>query len=157
MLRLAIPFLLWPIIELLVLIRIGQATSATTAILLAILPSILGAYLAKREGLRTYRRIQTELAAGRIPGNQLIEGLLILIAGVLLITPGLITGALGLLILLAPIRRTAREFLKRRFRSRFHISHFADFTGWSRSRSDEDIVDVPSREVDQRHLGPPKA
>lgn len=160
MFPLAILFILWPIVELAVLIRIGRATSVTTAILLVIVPAMLGAFLAKREGLKTYRRIQKELAAGHIPGDQLVEGLLILAAGALLITPGLISDTLGILLLVPPLRRLAREVLKRRFHKRFTIVHFGGSTHGEPAHDkpgyggpNDDFVDVQAREVDRERIG----
>jgi UPF0716 protein FxsA len=160
MLPLAILFILWPIVELTVLIRIGRATSITTAILLVIVPALLGAFLAKREGLKTYRRIQQELASGHIPGDQLVEGLLILVAGTLLITPGLISDILGILLLVPPLRKLARQVLKRWFRKRFTIMHFGSpaHGGPAHDRSahggsDDDFVDVQAHEVNHGQIG----
>lgn len=150
MIRLAILFILWPILELWLLIRIGQATSALTTIALVILTGVIGAALAKHEGLRTYLRIREDLAAGRLPGDHLVDAMLILVAGVLLITPGLISDTLGIVLLIPPLRRKMREHLKHRFRSRFTVMSFGP-AGGPRPGSD-DFVDVQVREVGRREL-----
>lgn len=149
MLRLALVFILWPIVELALLIRIGQATSVGTAIAIVILTGVVGAALARREGVKTYYRIRDELAAGRLPGDQLIDALLILVAGALLITPGLISDGVGIALLIPPVRRFARNYLKRRFRDRFTIMHFGQPGG---AGSDDDFVDVQAREVDRKRV-----
>jgi len=153
MLRLALLFIVWPILELYVLIQIGRATGAWTTIGIVLLTGLAGAALAKHEGLRTYHRIRSELAAGRIPGDQLVDALLILIAGVLLITPGLISDMVGLAMLIPQARQVVRETLKRRFRARFTFTHFGH-SGHRRpdGPTDDDIVDVEVREIERRQL-----
>ncbi len=150
MLPLALLFILWPILELALLIRIGEATSAGTAIALAVLPAILGAFLAKREGLKAWYRIQQALAAGEFPGDQLFDALLILISGVLLITPGLLSDAVGLLLLLPPVRRFARVYMKRRFRAKFTVMHFGSTPG--RQKGGDGFVDVEAHEVERKRI-----
>ena len=102
-----------PIAELIVLVWLAKATSIWTALLVILLTGALGAVLARMEGLRVLRKIQQELAEGHMPGDSLLDGLLILVAAVLLITPGLITDVFGLLLLLPPTRALARWLVKR--------------------------------------------
>jgi UPF0716 protein FxsA len=148
MLRLALLFILWPMLELYVLIQIGRATDAVTTIAIVVLTGMLGAVLAKREGLKTYYRIRGELNAGQLPGDHLIDALIILVAGAVLITPGLISDALGLALLVPHFRRIVRDRLKRRLRSRFVMS----FGRPPAPRSGDDIVDVEVREIDRKQL-----
>ena len=88
-------------------------------ILLVIITGVLGAYLAQQEGLRTLERIRTLMAQGEMPGEPLIDALLILVAGFVLITPGILTDLLGFLMLIpatrAPIRRWIKGQLERKF------------------------------------------
>ena len=102
-----------PIVELYLLVKLTQATSLGVTLLVILGTGVFGALLARAEGLRVLRRIQTEVAAGRIPGDALLDGMLILVAGVMLVTPGLITDATGLLLLLPPTRALARRLIKR--------------------------------------------
>jgi UPF0716 protein FxsA len=137
-------FILWPFLELSLLIRIGRATGFWVALLLVVVPAVLGAALARREGLKAWFRIQDELRAGRLPGNQLVDAMLILVAGALLIAPGLISDTLGLLLLVPPLRAIAREHLKRRFGRGFHILHFG---APPPAEGHGDFVDVEAREA----------
>lgn len=154
MLRLALLFILWPIVELWLLIQIGRATSAWTTIALVILTGVAGAALAKREGLKTYYRIRDDLAAGRLPGDHLVDALVILVAGALLITPGLISDTVGIALLVPAARRALREHLKRRFRARFTVVGFGPPPG--QRGAPDDMVDVEVREIRRRALDDPK-
>jgi UPF0716 protein FxsA len=111
-------FLVVPIVELAVIIQVGQLFGALNTLALLILISVVGAWLAKREGIGVWRRIQRQLELGRMPGNELVDGLLILFAGVLLLTPGFLSDVLGILLLLPPTRAMARAALRRRFARR---------------------------------------
>ncbi|HSW45123.1 MAG TPA: FxsA family protein [Phycisphaerae bacterium] len=144
LLRLFLLFTLVPVVELALLIKIGQHIGALQTIALLLLSGAIGAGLAKHEGLRTWRMIQDDLAHGRIPTDRLIDGLLILLAGALLITPGVITDGIGFALLLPPARRLVRAYLKKRFQSRIVITRLDGFRG----RPDDDLIDVEARPQD---------
>ena len=112
---LALIFLVVPVVELVFIIQVGQVIGPwyTVALLLAV--SVTGAWLVKREGLGVIRRFRRQLEAGSIPGRELVDGVLILFAGALLLTPGFITDAFGLLLLTPPVRAVIRAALLRRF------------------------------------------
>ena len=105
--------------ELYLLLQIGSIIGAVNTILFVIITGVLGAYLAQQEGLRTLERIRTLMARGEMPGEPLIDALLILVAGFVLITPGILTDLLGFLMLIpatrAPIRRWIKGQLERKF------------------------------------------
>ncbi|HEV3402312.1 MAG TPA: FxsA family protein, partial [Acidimicrobiales bacterium] len=84
-------------------------------ILLLLAVSAAGAWLVKREGLGVLRRFRRQLDAGAIPGRELADGVLILFAGALLLTPGFLTDCVGLLLLLPPVRAVIRASVLRRF------------------------------------------
>jgi len=109
-------FITVPLLELLVIFEIGSRVGYGITILVLLLISIAGAALAKRQGYAAVARIQDELRFGKIPGDSLIDGALILAGALLLLTPGYITDAIGLLLLLPPVRRPVRAFVKRRLR-----------------------------------------
>lgn len=111
-------FLVVPLVELAVIIQVGQALGVVDTILLLILVSALGAWLVKREGMGVWRRFQQQVAAGALPGNEIVDGVLILFAGALLLTPGFVTDLVGLLLLFPPFRATFRAALRRRFEGR---------------------------------------
>lgn len=115
LLRLFLLFTLIPVAELWLLIKIGGAIGAGPTLGLVIATGAAGAWLARREGLKSWLAVQAELATGRVPGQELVHGVLILIAGIVLLTPGVITDAIGLALLIRPVRKA----LITRFRARF--------------------------------------
>ena len=102
-----------PLLELMLLIEIGGRVGTIPTIGLILLTGTLGAYLARRQGLAVLRQVQAETAAGRLPAGQLIDGLIILLAGALLVTPGLLTDLVGLFCLLPAGRRLIKARLRR--------------------------------------------
>lgn len=102
-----------PIVELYVLIQVGQAIGAGWTILLLIGVSILGTILLKREGGVAWRRLQEAIAAGRMPTNEVTDGALIVVGGALLITPGFVTDVVGLLFLFPMTRGAAKIFFRK--------------------------------------------
>lgn len=115
LLRLFLLFTVVPLAELWLLIRIGGLIGAPATLGLVLFTGAAGAALARREGLRSWLAVQGELAQGRMPGVELVHGLIILLAGILLITPGVMTDLTGLLLLVRPIRRVLIARLRRRF------------------------------------------
>ncbi len=111
-------FVVLPLTELYVAIEVGRWIGAPETIGLLLAVSVFGAWLARRQGLAVLGRVRAQLDAGRIPGRDLMDGLLVLIAGFMLLIPGFITDALGLLLLLPPARAGARSMLFRRWRRR---------------------------------------
>ena len=118
-----------------------------------ILP-ILGIWLVKRSGLAVVRSLEATLDAGGVPHREVIDGFLLLFAGFLLIVPGFITGAIGLLLLVPPVRIGVRTMLLRSFRRRTSLA-FRVVDGMGRRI---DIRDVGSRDIsdvtDPRRLPP---
>ena len=100
MFRLILLFTLLPLAELSLLLRIGGWLGTGPTVALVIVTGIVGAWLARREGARTWGRVQADLAAGRMPGEELLHALLVFIAGVVLVTPGVLTDAVGLMLLI---------------------------------------------------------
>ena len=122
LLKLFLAFTLIPLVEIYLLIKLGQNFGAITSILLVIFTGILGAYLARMEGLRTLFRIQETMREGRMPGEELLDALLIAIAGLVLITPGFITDVVGFLLLFPFTRMLANNWLKERMRAKSTFS-----------------------------------
>lgn len=114
--RLFLLFTLVPLVELWLLFRIGGWIGAGPTIALVLITGIAGATLARREGAHAWSAVQAELAAGRIPGRKLLEALLVLMAGIVLVTPGVLTDALGLLLLARPLRARLVKRLEERYR-----------------------------------------
>jgi UPF0716 protein FxsA len=116
--RLLLLFLLTPAVELGILIQVDQLIGFGPTIALIVATGIAGSYLARREGLNTWRRLNQRLSAGDLPGKELVDGVIILMAGALLITPGVLTDVIGFLGLLPPTRALIRKVVLRRFRSK---------------------------------------
>lgn len=114
MLKLLLLFILLPVIELAILVEIGRYVGTVPTIALVVLTGALGAYLAKREGIGVLRRIQDDVRAGRMPGPAIVDGVIIVIAGAVLITPGVLTDIVGFLCLIPATRRLIRAELWRR-------------------------------------------
>lgn len=113
--RLFLLFLIVPLADLWVLTTLGGRLGWGSTILLVVASAALGATLARREGIAAWGRIQSRLASGAVPGRELVEGLIVLASAVLLVAPGFLTDALGLLGLLPPVRRAAGRWLQRRW------------------------------------------
>lgn len=116
-LRLFLAFTLIPLVELWLLLRIGAVLGAVPTLGLVVITGIAGASLARREGARAWLAVQGELVAGRIPGRELLEALLVLVAGIVLVTPGVLTDLAGLALLVRPIRSGLVRGLERRYRN----------------------------------------
>jgi UPF0716 protein FxsA len=110
---LAIAFILVPLAELAVLIAVGDVIGLLPTLILLLIVSVAGAWLAKREGLAAWRRFQLALATGRVPTVEVADGAMILLAGALLLTPGFLTDVAGILLLLPPTRAMARRLAPR--------------------------------------------
>ena len=126
LLKLFLAFTLIPLVEIYLLIKLGQAFGAVTSILLVIITGMLGAYLARMEGLRTLFRIQETLREKKMPRDELLEALLIVLAGLVLITPGFLTDAVGFMLLIPATRVRVRDWLRNRFHARFTRKHDDD-------------------------------
>lgn len=100
-----------PLLEIWVLIQVGQVIGPWWTILLLVLDSILGAWLVKREGGRAWRALTTALQTGRMPAAELADGALILVGGTLMLTPGFVTDGLGIALILPLTRPVARRLL----------------------------------------------
>jgi UPF0716 protein FxsA len=114
---LVIVFVVVPLVELAVIIEVGSRIGVLDTIGLLLLVSIVGAYVVKRQGISVWRRMRAQAAAGQVPGMELVDGACVLAAGLLLVFPGFVTDALGLLLLVPPVRSIVRGMVRRRFRS----------------------------------------
>ena len=113
--RLLLLFLLVPILDLALLVSVGGRIGLGPTLAVVVATAVVGSWLARREGVAAWRRVQSKMATGGIPGPELIDGLLILVSGTLLLTPGFLTDVVGLLGLFPPTRALARRALKGRF------------------------------------------
>ena len=119
LLKLFLAFTIIPIIEIYLLIEIGSIFGALTAVTLVILTGFLGAFLARIQGLQTLYRIQESLREGRMPSGELLDALLIVIAGLVLLTPGFLTDSAGFLLLIPATRNSIKYWLRRQIELRY--------------------------------------
>ena len=113
LLRLFLIFSIVPIIEIWLLIKIGRVIGPLPTVATLLLISAVGAWLAKSQGLRLVMAIRDELAAGRVPAAQLLDGAIILAGGVLLLTPGFFTDFVGIFLLVPVTRNLLKQWLRR--------------------------------------------
>lgn len=143
-------FVAIPLLELAIIIQVGQLIGVGGTILSLLAISLVGAALVKREGLRAATRFREATAAGRWPGAEVVDGALLLLAGALLLTPGYFTDAVGLLLLLPPSRAVANRAL--RHRARLFVGPGAGGAAWGGQQPgagtgsdgvvDVDVIDV---------------
>ena len=114
-------FLTIPLIEITILIEVGKIVGAAYTIILVIGTAALGAVLLRQQGLSTLMKVQTSMDQGNLPAIELIEGLMLLVAGALLLTPGFFTDIFGFLILIPALRHhIAQTFLLNFIKSRIN-------------------------------------
>jgi UPF0716 protein FxsA len=110
-LALFVAFIVVPLVEIYVLIQVGQVIGPWWTILLLILDSLFGTWLIRREGGRAWLALRVALESGRMPARELADGALILVGGTLMLTPGFVTDAFGILLILPFTRPVARRML----------------------------------------------
>jgi UPF0716 protein FxsA len=102
-----------PVVELLIVLEVGSRLGVGWTVALLLAASLLGAYLLRVEGARTWRQFRQALEEARWPGDEVAQGALVLVGGALLLTPGFLTDIVGLLFLLPPTRKVAARWLRR--------------------------------------------
>jgi UPF0716 protein FxsA len=148
MVLLVLLFLVAPLVELAVIVQVAGAVGALNTVGLLIAVSLVGAWLAKREGLITLRRIQVALGRGDIPSREVADGALILMAGALMIAPGFISDVVALLLLFPPTRAVIRPVLVRSLakRGRARVTVMGTPGPGGRGSGGDDVWDVESWE-----------
>ena len=111
--RLALLFTIVPLVELYLLIEVGRFIGVQATIAIVVLTGLLGAWLARIQGLRVLRQVQASLGAGQLPTDAIVDGLLILIAAAVLLTPGLMTDSVGFLLLIPAGRKMVRKTVRK--------------------------------------------
>ena len=147
-----------PAFELWLLFQIADAIGGIETIYVIILTGVLGSAMAKRQGAVTLQKIQKAMAEGRSPGLEMTEGLLILLGGVLLVTPGALTDVFGLLTLIPPTRKIMAIVLQIQLKKRMHFqgqvggfnAHFGTGAGFPPGQG-------PGPHVDHRRFADPES
>ncbi|MEZ6059434.1 MAG: FxsA family protein [Planctomycetaceae bacterium] len=113
--RIILAFILVPLIELVLLSQLYDRTNLLTTLAVVIGTGFVGAQLARRQGLKVWRTIQLQVAAGKAPSREILDGVMILVAGAFLLTPGILTDCVGFLLLIPQTRRIVARRLTRWF------------------------------------------
>ena len=134
-------FIVIPTAELVLLMMLGVRIGWMPTLGLIVFTGILGATLARQQGLSILRKIQTEMQNGRPPALEMVEGAMIVIGGMVLLTPGIITDGLGFALLVPGIRRAIANKIQKHFTESFTTGK--GFSSSFRSRKkDDDVIDV---------------
>lgn len=150
--KLFLAFTIIPFVELYILFQLADLTSPLTALTIVILTGIVGAFIAKREGLYIFKQTQNQLAQGQLPKDTLIEGLCVLIGGILLLTPGILTDLFGFSLLFPITRIIYRETIKKHFKTKVQ---YKMYTGQKQTQennydteTEDEIIDIDYKEKD---------
>lgn len=145
---LAFLFIMIPVVELRILWSLGESIGIMQTLLVVVVTGVAGAHLARSQGVKVINSINNELQSGKMPADSLLSAALVLVGGVLLITPGIMTDAFGLCLLIPPFRSVIAALLKKYFKSHFNIVNINNFQGGagsnfqSHSQSGDEFVDV---------------
>jgi len=152
-------FLVVPLLELAVIIQVGQQIGAAWTIVALVVVSVVGTWLVRREGVRAWSKFRSALQEGRPPTAEVVDGALVLFGGALLLTPGFLTDILGLTLIFPPTRAVASRAVRARARARLGLGGLLGTFPPGRRRAgragrgsepiDVEVVDV-TREDPQR-------
>jgi UPF0716 protein FxsA len=158
--RIVLLFLITPVVELALLIQVGEYIGFWPTIALIVATGLAGSFLARREGFSVWQRFNKRLAEGGLPGQELVDGMIILVAGALLITPGVLTDVFGFIGLLPFTRAPVRRFLIKRLRRRMEdgsvhvrMGGFGVSSPFDASSSSDDAASNGQRERDSHWQG----
>jgi len=124
-------FVAMPIVEIYVILQVGQAIGVLPTVALLVVDSLVGAWLMRSQGRLVWRRFTAALEAGRPPAREVLDGALVIVGGALGLAPGFVTDALGLFLIAPPTRAIVRRALVRRLARRGAMR----VGGWASGRS----------------------
>ncbi len=130
-------FIIVPIIEITVLMQVGELIGAWPTVAIVIISAWLGAKYVRQQGIATLQSVQTKMAQGEMPSSEIVTGLMLLVAGVLLVTPGFVTDIFGLLLLIPHVRQALASTVQQHIKTsqvsgaHFHSSSFTQTTGYT--------------------------
>jgi len=147
-------FIVLPVVEILILVKIGMVTNIWVPIAIVVVTGVVGTTLARREGWKVLERIREDARTGQMPGDALIDGFLVLLAGVLFVLPGVLTDVVGIVLLFPPTRLLVKRGVAAWFKRNVEV-HVGRIRGdyWPNSESEfasehDKIIDA--RVVDTR-------
>tara|TARA_B100000214_G_C23630776_1_gene473892 strand:+ start:174 stop:623 length:450 start_codon:yes stop_codon:yes gene_type:complete len=136
-------FVVVPILELMVIIQVGQSVGAWNTVILLVVDSLVGAWLVKHQGIGLLKKSQDRLRKGELPSDEIFSGVTVLFAGALMLTPGFLTDLVGLLLLVPPIRAGVLMIVRRKFRSRIGTSFTtSNLPEWDMDKPSDDGGDA---------------
>jgi len=155
-------FIVVPIIEITVLMQVGALIGAWPTIAIVIISAWLGAKYVRQQGIATLQSVQTKMAQGEMPSGEIVTGLMLLVAGVLLVTPGFVTDAFGLLLLVPSVRQALANSVQKHIKAsqagvfggnaHFHSSTFTQTTGETfENEVDNSDVFTPKQSISHQH------
>ena len=152
----AVLFLVIPILEIYFLLKVGDIIGAFPTIILVVLTAVIGAGLLRQQGLSTLARLQQNMGQGKLPAQELIEGVLLAVGGALLMTPGFLTDTIGFLCLIPFSRKFIAQNIMKRSADKFKAGVNAQMGGFTyssyeepQSQYDSNIVDGEYTEVEE--------
>jgi UPF0716 protein FxsA len=150
---LVVLFIVVPIVELYVIIQVGQLIGVWPTLALLLADALLGSLLLRHQGRSAWRRFNAALAEQRFPGREVADGVMIAVGGTLLLTPGFVTDVFGFLLLIPPTRALARRLLRGYVGRRFVVVGVGGAGGGARPRQDSAgrpyDFDASAEEIDE--------
>ncbi len=150
--RLLLIFIGIPLIELYLFLAIGQRIGIFATIATVVLTGFLGAWLTKQQGLKTLARYQQTLSEGRLPHTEVIEGIMILAAGAVLLTPGFLTDLIGFTLLIPPARAWVRNRLTNYLKTRIQVA--GDSVATRPNSPVAGVIEIEAEVVEERGTTP---
>ncbi|MDF1753694.1 MAG: FxsA family protein [Verrucomicrobiales bacterium] len=156
--KLVLIFTLIPLVEFFIFYSLASVISLPYTIAIIIITGFLGAWLTKSQGFKTLMSYQKAVSEGRLPHREAIDGIIILLAGAVLLTPGFLTDAVGFALLVPPVREKVRKFLGERLKNKVQVvgkDLNNPITGKSTQRTSSDVFTVESEVIDETNRNEP--
>ena len=135
-------FTLLPALELAIIIKAGTYIGIFNTLFIIVFTGVIGAYLARLQGFIILNKIQSSLNQGKMPSSELLDGLMILAGGIVLLTPGFITDAIGFFLLIPATRVLIKSRVKKFFEGMIRKGHVSNVTQFGHSNNHYDDIDV---------------
>ena len=148
-------FIIVPIIEITVLMQVGELIGAWPTVAIVIISAWLGAKYVRQQGLATLQSVQTKMAQGEMPSGEIVTGLMLLVAGVLLVTPGFVTDVFGLLLLIPTVRQALASTVQKHIKIN-QASSFGAHAHFHSTSFTQDNSHTYENEVDQEDIFSPQ-
>ncbi len=145
-------FIVLPLVEILILVKIGMVTSLWVPIAIVVVTGVVGTALARREGWKVLERIREDARVGKMPADSLIDGFLVLLAGILFVLPGLLTDVVGIVLLFPPSRLLVKRGVAAWFKRNVDV-HVGRIHGGNWSNSGGQALPEHDKIIDARVTG----